>query len=222
LLVIFVLRQNKDSRRRKWLSLKSVLKELDFAWLAVLALLLWYPGWQWSVQNWYLLSTILVITIGTGLFYQRLTEERAPIKIGQAAGVVVFASVLFLVVGNFTMGFGFPRQERGYYLAEWLNQNTEPEATIGAWNSGIIGYFADRAVVNLDGVVNNSIYRYKVERRSTDFSAIMDYVRGRQINYLTDYEYMFIGDPEVFGLQLVYESPQYGFRVYRVDQEVRQ
>ena len=105
-----------------------------------------------------------------------------------------------------TFGFGFPHQARGYHIAHWLNQHTEADAVVGAWNSGVIGYFSDRPVVNLDGVVNNKVYHYKVAHEVAGIEGLMNYIRAENIDYLTDYETFFIGNPEALGVELVHES----------------
>lgn len=38
----------------------------------------------------------------------------------------------------------------------WLEQHTEPDERIVSFNSGLIGYFSQRPVINLDGVINNA------------------------------------------------------------------
>jgi hypothetical protein len=39
--------------------------------------------------------------------------------------------------------------------ARWIRENLPPDAVVGSWNAGTIGYRSDRRVVNLDGVVND-------------------------------------------------------------------
>jgi len=215
-LALFAWRVYRPDWGRLGATLKAVLFELDFVWLAGLILILWYPGWQWNVQNWYLLSSILIATIGVMWFYQKLTADQAPVKLGPALGLVIFASLLFLGATFMTIGFGFPRQTRGYHIARWLNQHTEANAVVGAWNSGVIGYFADRPVINLDGVVNNEVYRYKVTHQADGVVGLMGYIRANEIDYLTDYENLFIGNPQALGVELVYKSMEHGFYIYRV------
>lgn len=36
----------------------------------------------------------------------------------------------------------------------WIDANLPVDARVGSWDAGTIGYFADRHIVNLDGVVN--------------------------------------------------------------------
>ena len=194
---------------------KPLLQQLDFALLAVLALAGWYIFWHWLIQNWYLLTTILTVTIILGFVLEKRLATQTPADIGQTAGIVIMVSTLFLIGTYLNNGFGYPLQKRGYYLAQWLNQHTEPEAIIGAWNSGIIGYFSERPVVNLDGVVNNSLYHYRVAHQASSVSGIMGYIQQRGINYVTDYEPLILLEPQKMGLNERYQSPEYGFTVYQ-------
>lgn len=40
----------------------------------------------------------------------------------------------------------------------WMNQALPPGAVIGSWWSGAVGYYVDRPVINLDGLVNSPAY----------------------------------------------------------------
>jgi hypothetical protein len=46
-------------------------------------------------------------------------------------------------------------QEGDRAIALFVRDNTPPGTVIASWDAGIIGYFSDRPVVNLDGVVNS-------------------------------------------------------------------
>ncbi len=48
----------------------------------------------------------------------------------------------------------------------WISANLPPDAVLGSWDAGVVGYFADQPVVNLDGVVN-SIDWYHAQRDGT-------------------------------------------------------
>ncbi|MBU8922146.1 MAG: glycosyltransferase family 39 protein [Bacteroidales bacterium] len=41
-----------------------------------------------------------------------------------------------------------------YDIARWVNENTEKGERIGVFQCGMIGYFSDREIINLDGKVN--------------------------------------------------------------------
>jgi hypothetical protein len=51
---------------------------------------------------------------------------------------------------------------------------------LGAWNAGIVGYFADNGVINVDGLMNDSILGYS----GTD--TLIDYFTLRGIRYVFD------------------------------------
>jgi len=57
----------------------------------------------------------------------------------------------------------------------WLRSNSPAGARIGSWNAGMIGYFSDRSVVNLDGLVNDLEYFDEV-------------IRGRRLEEYVDRE----------------------------------
>jgi 4-amino-4-deoxy-L-arabinose transferase-like glycosyltransferase len=64
--------------------------------------------------------------------------------------------------------------------ARWLEVNTDSQARIGSLNAGIIGYFSDRTVINLDGVVNEEAYEARRDGR------LLEYVLSKDICYLVD------------------------------------
>ncbi|RZK91261.1 MAG: hypothetical protein EOO66_12400 [Methylobacterium sp.] len=58
-------------------------------------------------------------------------------------------------------------------------------APVGAWNAGIVAYFAARPVMNLDGLVNDDVYPAVVEGR------LAPYLADRGIRYLVDFPTLF-------------------------------
>ena len=199
-------------------TMRKIISDYDFAVLTMIVLAIWYGVWQWHVQSWYLLPTILIVTIAVGLIAKNITEQISYNAFKMSIGIIIVSGVVstagFSLVEDF--GFGYPHQVNGYYIAQWLNDNTEQTAIIGSWNSGIIGYFTNRSVVNLDGVVNNSLHDYKISHRATSLDELLPYIRKRGITYLTDYEHFYIENPDEMGLKLIYESGMHGFRVYHV------
>jgi hypothetical protein len=105
--------------------------------------------------------------------------------------VLLTAIVCFAVVATIP-SFGFKTQGtlntgRFYYdeAARWLRENTEPDATIGVWNAGYVGYFSDRRVVNLDGLINGAtLYQYLADGRGA-----WQYAADQRLNYVSDYQY---------------------------------
>ena len=62
------------------------------------------------------------------------------------------------------------------------NKNIDGE--IGAWNSGIMGYFTNQTIVNLDGLVNNDIYPFIKDNK------LYDYINERELKYLVDFDFV--------------------------------
>ncbi len=182
--------------------------------LTALALFLWYAVWQWHLQAWYLLPTMLILTIFVSLVAQKLALNYQAFY--QVVGLTVFINLLVFLGFSLSIGFGYPRQERAYYIAQWVQENTDSEDIIGTWNSGIIAYFTTRPVINLDGVVNNSIYDYKVTHQTNNIPGLMPYFKVRRIRYLTDYEAFNLADPAVWGLRRVYQSAEHDFHIYEI------
>ncbi|RJO69591.1 MAG: hypothetical protein C4523_06135 [Myxococcales bacterium] len=45
-----------------------------------------------------------------------------------------------------------------YRMAGWLNATLPPDAVVGALDAGVLGYFTDAAVIDLDGLANSPAY----------------------------------------------------------------
>jgi hypothetical protein len=67
-----------------------------------------------------------------------------------------------------------------YDVACWVDENTSPDDTIGVFQSGAIGYFSDRRVINLDGKVNrDALVALKDEK-------LAEYLREEGIDVVVD------------------------------------
>ena len=73
-----------------------------------------------------------------------------------------------------------PHRVNQLEAAEWLEANTSEGARIGSFNAGIVGYFSERTVINLDGAVNNKAYEARRER------LLLGYICDEKIEYLVD------------------------------------
>lgn len=82
-------------------------------------------------------------------------------------------------------------------LAPWLSANTPPESRVGSFNAGILSYYSGRKVVNLDGVMNDSVIPAIQNKH------LARYIEEQGISYLADAEVeitkfmdRFGGDPD--------------------------
>jgi hypothetical protein len=67
-------------------------------------------------------------------------------------------------------------------LADWISLNLPQDAKVGAWNAGALAYFADRQVVNLDGLVNDRSFLQDLRQGRP----IQEYLKQNEIGYLAD------------------------------------
>lgn len=70
-------------------------------------------------------------------------------------------------------------QTASYQAALWARQNTSPSDVFALKDSGNFGYFSQRRVINLDGVVNNLEFQKVLDNRK-----LADYFRHNRIKYL--------------------------------------
>jgi hypothetical protein len=65
--------------------------------------------------------------------------------------------------------------------AEHINEHVPGGARVGAFNAGLLGYFARPMVINLDGLANNNVLRHSLAGKP-----MLDWVRKAKISYLVD------------------------------------
>jgi 4-amino-4-deoxy-L-arabinose transferase-like glycosyltransferase len=150
--------------------------------------LLYHSAVRWWLREWYfapmallgaLLLGLAVAYLGDWLADSRLAARRGPAA-GLYAGV---AAVLFAALGPHQAErweTHSPHRFNQLEAARWVADHTRPGARIGSFNAGILGYFSERTVVNLDGVVNADAYQAGRDGR------LMEYVVSRRIDYLVD------------------------------------
>jgi hypothetical protein len=92
----------------------------------------------------------------------------------------------------------FNRLHHGNYefvnAVAWIRDNTEETDRIGVFNSGAIGYFSNRQVVNLDGKVNS------VALEALEHGALRNYLATAGIDYVLDHQWIldrFLDPPRV-------------------------
>lgn len=165
-----------------------------------------YGFYLWQQQFWYFMPVLLVGSIFGGVLWAWIcdifAEMGRPVVSSIAElGLILVVLLTFLPVWRSWQSGAlqvYPAQANAFRLAEALAHQTPPDAVVGAWNSGILGYFSERTVINLDGVVNNELHREIRHKGSVyfDLCAIWGYVQGREIQYLTDYENVFHEDTD--------------------------
>jgi hypothetical protein len=161
-----------------------------------------------GVYVWYFAQQYAGAALGAALFVEalvRLIDKRRARTILNIAACVLAA---MLISHRMVVRYGKSRpggEEPAYDAAIWARQNI-PEGAVCAMNwAGMFGYFADRQVVNLDGVING--YEYVDALEKGEFSRFLDRCN---VQYLVS---ECVVEPEV--LSGAYEEYAFGPRLHK-------
>lgn len=77
-----------------------------------------------------------------------------------------------------------PWEELNYRAGVYLHNHPEVQP-VASFNAGIIGFFADNKVINVDGLVNDSIYAYSSKGK------LAVYFAKRNIKFVVDFPGVF-------------------------------
>lgn len=173
----------------------------------VVLILLFHSAIRWHVREWYLAPAAFmsVILLGVGVDYlhrllrgtriawrardavpperpgaRRLAWKLAPLPL--YAAVIAVLALSYGPQRSNVWVFDLPHRLNMLEAATWLSGYTEDDARIGAYNAGILGYFSDRTVINLDGKVNKDAYHARQQRD------LKGYVCSHDITYIADSE----------------------------------
>jgi hypothetical protein len=69
-----------------------------------------------------------------------------------------------------------------------MTETLEGDAIVGSFNAGQLGYFTDRPVVNLDGLINHVSYFETVIRPESP-AALAEYLDRIGVDYVVDYTF---------------------------------
>ncbi len=100
------------------------------------------------------------------------------------AAMILFCGVFFNLYSAYEITPPYPRQDAMKWAGEYLAQN-KLDGNIGSWNAGIIGYYSGGHIINLDGLVNNSIYPF------IKSNTVPEYWKQENIRYIVDFQNMF-------------------------------
>jgi 4-amino-4-deoxy-L-arabinose transferase-like glycosyltransferase len=151
--------------------------------------LLYHSAVRWWLREWYFAPAgwLAAPLLGLTLAHARELLDRVPAARRAAAVVALYTAVavpLAALLGPHQHGSWLapsPHRVQQLEAARWLEKHTAPDARVGSFNAGILGYFSSRRVVNLDGAVNADAYRARLRGR------LMDYVLAKQLEYVVDW-----------------------------------
>ena len=143
-----------------------------------------------------LIFTVTMTAIGCWLLANR--NGRIVRPLGVVAGVVVATNLILSGVDTWKQGTASVRTHSAHWTMfnkalPWIKENVQPHEKVGAFNSGIYGYLSGRTVVNLDGVMNDSVIPALEE------GWMIPYLYQERITYVVDWEITVEETFEVFG-----------------------
>jgi len=191
-----------------------------------LGLTILHGGIRWSGRPWYYITAPVFLAVGAALFLEKIFETKHWIwKKSLLLFFIAAAALSYKTYAdrlNIASSFG-PREVEKYRSAIWISKNLPENARIASFNSGVIGYFAKRFVMNSDGLVNNSAYKYM-----RDHKPLWLLFKEKNIDYLADTErtldrgrIIWIGTNPISHLKMIYtdevlHDPNSAQNVYRV------
>ena len=179
---------------RKDVARQILIVGLPFA--AFLGMLFVNSAYRWSVRAWYFAWGIPALTLLLSVAFSHLCTIAATVAskvrpqvpavaahFATYAGLAVLVAVLMYPHARDTWRWGYlPFQADNYRAAQFLKQNTPQDARVASFNAGIVGYFSERTVINLDGVVNVDAFHALQDHR------LLAYLRSAGVEYVADRE----------------------------------
>lgn len=150
-----ILRWRRDPSR-------SLRRELDFLLLFFLLLLLSYSFYIFG--SFFYFRYYYPLYLGACIYLAFFLEDvaaairRRKLFVRRLALVGAGAYLAMFAWFSYSQAFRSHPIYPFYDIASWIEKNTGEDETIGVFQCGMIGYFADRRIVNLDGKVNRDAY----------------------------------------------------------------
>lgn len=166
--------------------LRAALHRGDAAWLALAVDAAYYLLWQQHMQIWYFLPMSAATLVGAAYVLEITWPDLVDGARRGLAGVALVACVAahgaFLAVG----AHGYVGMDQAWPLITWVREHLPADARVGSWNAGALGFWSERQVVNLDGVVNQAAYEQAVAEGSMALERQLPYVHEVGITHLAD------------------------------------
>lgn len=173
LLSLIIIAYALRNRRAVYERLFPLFQKQEFAISLIILFFysLFYSFNSFGMQIWY--SAVMIVPLSIIIYHLLLALKK------EHAVLLLSSVVLFnLFVSVFMKPFNY-EQKNAVEYAECLNNNFETDKYIfGAWDSGIVGYYLNSRVVNLDGLVNSEIVPYLKSDR------LIDYLKKKKIDFL--------------------------------------
>jgi len=154
------------------------------SWLGNFLHLLHTGLWmRWGVFTWHFALHWASMALTLPLLINRLADFRLEKTRFEAACAVV--SILLLISAYLKFPYRIDSREwitTAYHAALWVREHTEKDAVFAMKDAGVFGYFSQRRVINLDGLVNNKEYQEALKNKK-----LAHYLREKNVKYLVQH-----------------------------------
>lgn len=135
---------------------------------------------RWAVLSWHFIAFVPVGALGLALLAREAAERLPRALVFAALGALTLLQIgaLAMSLSNLAETFTVAGQEAG----EWVAENLPPDAVLGMKDSGIFSYYAQRRVMNLDGVANGFEYAHALCA-----GRLEEFVRGHGVEYIAQH-----------------------------------
>ena len=142
-----------------------------WVWAWILGLLGFYVAGGNIVSRYVLMVTPLITVYAfLCLLYLAEVDHLAPFRGRAGISVAVLGGVLVILNLGTSWSIVLPVIESRYLenmtlVGQWLKENTSETSAVAADEIGIIGFYAERRIVDLEGLITPEIVPYKYRRR---------------------------------------------------------
>ncbi|RMF93722.1 MAG: hypothetical protein D6734_09410 [Candidatus Schekmanbacteria bacterium] len=145
---------------------------------------------KWAVFRWHFAGYVVFLILISPLIVDFLSEASKKMLKIEKKVFLTFLSFAFLVGAILSQMISVSRgmenkfQYNVYEEALWVKDNTKKEDVLMIEDAGILGYFSDRRVVNIDGVINNfELQEYFKEGK------FVQYIKDKGIKYFAHHAF---------------------------------
>jgi hypothetical protein len=129
-----------------------------------------------ALQNWYCATLLGAISLFVGILLAPIGQD----QFGKMAVLTIILAGLGLY-SSLRPAWAWQQSMRDAGLFLRSSPQINP---VASWNAGYISYFAERPVINIDGLVNDDILEF------VKSGNLADYILARKIDYIVDFPEM--------------------------------
>lgn len=140
-----------------------------------------------GIQNWYsvnLVASVFIVNVSFWNLLERfLPKLRYIIRLEFSILVSVAIGLNLCTVYPVEIHSPWPHQQAMLAAGKYLQEHPL-NGRVGSWNAGIIGYYQGGTIINIDGLVNDSIFPFATT------NSLPIYLEAEDVDYIIDFQTM--------------------------------